>query len=274
MEEPGSITPAGGEDSNTVRISGSEVGSGNTGEHENESPSFETVAKEKGWRPKEEYEGEVDNWIGAEEFIKRQPLFDKIKIQNKKLKELEKTVDALAKHYQTNIQQAKERAILDLKSERREAIELGEVDKVEEIDQKMMHVHQMVEPVVPTKGIAPEIEQFVDDNRDWFNKDEEMTSFAVAYNETALKKGLDMQKSLDETLKAVKRAFPDKFANQRRQSPPPVEGGTTLSKGEGKYSVARLNNEQKIVYNQLVKVHKQMSHDDYFKSLDQAGYLE
>ena len=238
-------------------------------------PDFEGIAKEKGWRPKEEFEGEVDSWVGAEEFVKRQPLFDKIKVQSKKLKELEKTVEALAKHYQTNVTQAKERAILDLKAEKREAIELGEVTKVEEIDQKIAHVQQMSEPVVKPPALAPELEQFLDDQKDWFNKNEDMTSFAVAYNETFLKKHPgDLGKSLEETLKAVRKAYPDHFENTRRRAPAPVEGSTPVSKEAGKYSTARLNPEQKLVYNQLVKVHKQLSHDEYFKSLDDAGFLE
>ena len=102
-----------------------------------------------------------------------------------------------------------------------------------------------------------------------------MTTFAVAYNEAQLRKYPgELGKSLEDTLKAVKKAFPDKFENQRRNNPPPVEGSAVASKGEGKYSVARLNSEQKLVYNQLVKHHKQMTHDEYFKSLDEAGYLE
>src|SRR5512138_1524244 len=73
--------------------------------------NYETVAREKGWRPKEEYEGDHEAWVDAEEFIKRQPLFDKIKSQSKKLKELEKTIEAISVHYNENIKQAKERAI-------------------------------------------------------------------------------------------------------------------------------------------------------------------
>ena len=238
-------------------------------------PDHESIAREKGWRPKEEYEGDPESWVAAEEFVKRQPLFDKIKIQSKKLKELEKTVEALAKHYQTNVAQAKERALLDLRSERREAIELGEVGKVEEIDQKIVHVQQMAEQVVPPKGLAPELKQFLEDQKDWFNKDDDMTAFAVSYNETFLKKNPgELEKSLNETLKAVKKAYPEKFENQKRTSPPAVEGGTPVNKGTEKYSTSRLNQEQKLVYHQLVKLHKQMSHDDYFKSLEAAGFLE
>ena len=239
------------------------------------SYDYEGAAREKGWRPKEEYEGDPEGWVGAEEFVKRQPLFDKIKNQSKKLKELERTVEALAKHYQSNVQQARDRALAELKAERKEAIEMGEADKVELIDERIQTVKQMPDPVAPPPSLAPEIEQFVESNKEWFNKDQDMTAFAVSYNEAYLKNHPgDLAKSLDETIKAVKRAYPDKFANQKRTAPPAVEGGGAPLGSNSKYSVSRLNREQKLVYDQLVKVHKQMSHDDYFKSLEEAGFLE
>ena len=47
---------------------------------------YEEAAKAKGWKPKEEYEGVQEAWIGAEEFLKREPLFDRIKQSRKRLR--------------------------------------------------------------------------------------------------------------------------------------------------------------------------------------------
>jgi len=241
---------------------------------DNLANEYETIAREKGWRPKEEFDGDDDSWVDAQEFVKRQPLFDKIKTQSKKMKELEKTVESLAKHYQITMKQAKDKAIAELKAERVEAIELGEVAKVEEIDQRIIDVKKVPDPVAPNSVMPVEVEAFVEEHKDWFNKNQEMTDFAVAYNESYLKKNPgNLEKSLEETLKVVKRAFPEHFANGKRQSPPPVEGATTATKGASKYSLAALTKEQKLVYQQLVVNHKQMSHDEYFKDLESAGYL-
>lgn len=246
------------------------------GETNSNAPiDYETSAKEKGWRPKEDFEGDVEAWIPAEEFIKRQPLFDKIKNQSKKLKDLEKTVEALSKHYKIGIEQAKERALSELKEKRKEAIELGEADIVEQLDLKIDQVKQIAPPETNSTGLAPEIESFIEDQKTWFNKDFEMTDFAVSYNESYLKRNPgNLEKSLEETLKAVKKAYPDKFENTRRKIAPTVEGGEAIEKNARKYAFSRLNNEQKIVYNQLVKTHKQMTHDEYFKSLEEAGFLD
>jgi len=241
-----------------------------------ESGSNEGIAREKGWRPKEEFDGDPETWVSADEFVKRQPLFDKLKLQSKKVKELEKTVEALSKHYSISVQQAKDRAIAELKLERKEAIELGEASRVEELDNQIDEYKKLPDPTPVKPTMATEIETFIDDHKDWFNKDEEMTQFAVAYNESYLARNPgDLQKSLDETLKKVKLAFPEHFNNSKRDNPPPVDGGgTPPGGGGGKYSMNRLTPEQKLVYAQIVTRHKQLSHDQYFKDLDEAGYLE
>lgn len=250
--------------------SGSETGLGNTA-----GTDYEKLAREKGWRPKEEFEGDSESWVGAEEFVKRQPLYDKLKGQSKKLKELEKTVDAMAKHYKITIAQAREKAIYELKAERREAIELGEVAKVEDIDKSIEELKNTPDPLPVVDGPKPEITQFVEENKTWFNVDKAMTRFAVSFNEAYLAENPgELEESLKETLKAVKKAFPEKFENKRRETPPSVETGGAPLGGGSKYTMNRLTGEQKLVYNQLVKEHKQMSHDEYFKQLEEAGYLE
>ena len=51
---------------------------------------YEDKARATGWRPLEEFEGDPETWVDAKEFLGRAPLFDKIKHQTKKQKELEK----------------------------------------------------------------------------------------------------------------------------------------------------------------------------------------
>jgi hypothetical protein len=239
------------------------------------TPDYETLARKDGWKPKEEFDGDPEAWVDSKEFVKRKPLFDKIKIQSTRLKDLEKTVEAMAKHYSISVAQAKEKAINELMAERREAIELGEANKVEQIDKRIDEVKATPEPEIKKTGYPPEVEAFISEQKDWWNVDQEMTDMATAYNIAYLKKHPgQLDESLKETLKMIKKAFPEKFVNKRRNDPPPVDGGGQSQSQEGKYSMSRLSPEQKLVYNQLVKTHKQMTHDEYFKDLDEAGFLE
>ena len=243
------------------------------------SPAYyEAIARKKGWRPKEEHDPNTEEvWVDATEFVTRTPLFEKNSKLNKQVKELQRTVEALSKHYNLTIEQAKTRAVDELKLQRKEAIEIGDAVQVDAIDQQIQQVGELPPPVVERPVLASEIEDFVEEQKEWFNKDKEMTSFAVAYNEAYLKEHPgDLEKSLAETLKKVKLAFPDKFTNTRRSDPPPVDtGSSTPGGGTGsKYTMNRLNHEQKLVYEQLVVRHKQITHEQYFKDLDEAGFLE
>jgi len=46
-------------------------------------------ARASGWRPKEEFEGDPDEWVDAGEFVRRKPLFDQIHNLKKQAKEAE-----------------------------------------------------------------------------------------------------------------------------------------------------------------------------------------
>lgn len=277
MEQPGGEPISGIE----ARTGDSLLGAGAGGEEKGgetvtQEKSVEETAREQGWKPQDEYSGNPDLWVDAGEYLRSKPLIQKIRSQNKRMKELEKTVESMARHYDMTIKQARERTIAELTAQRRESIEQGKVLEVEELDKQIASVHRMPDPVVPRPTLSPDIEEFVDTHKKWFNVDKGMTDFAIAYHEAYLKSnpGIDMKKSLDDTLAAVKVKYPDKFANPRKATPSGVEGVGAPSQGDGKYSKSRLTAEQKMAYRQFVEVHKVMSHDDYFKQLEAAGYLE
>ena len=59
----------------------------------------ELRAMEMGWRPRDEFSGEDDDFIDAKEFVARKPLYDKIAQQSKQLKNVTQAVEALKEHY-------------------------------------------------------------------------------------------------------------------------------------------------------------------------------
>lgn len=244
-------------------------------EPEKKEPNqYEEAARSKGWKPKEEYEGLPEAWVGAEEFIKREPLFERIKQSTKEVKELKKTVESMANYHKRAVETAVAKTISDLKAQKKEAIQTGDVDKVEEID-KAIDEQKQIKADTPTKQeVAPEIVEWVEKNP-WFNNDKEMADFAVAYNKTQIDKGTSLSEALSKTAEVVKKAFPDKFTrNKERQQAPPTVESPTKEEGKGnKFTVTRLSQEQKRVYDQMVTRHKILSHDEYFKSLQDIGEL-
>lgn len=250
------------------------AGEAGTAELEVGAVDYEASAKAKGWKPQAEYEGDVASWVDAEEFVKREPLFEKIRNQSKELKEMRKTVEAMTTHFQKNVKAATDKAIGELKERRREAIELGDAGAVDKIDEQIAEQKaQVIESKAPE--IPHEVKAWVQENP-WFDTDEEMRIFAISYSDLQLRKNNgDLEKSLEETAKAVRKSFPEKFENKKRNDPPSVAGGSRGDgDGKGKYTTDRLSPEQKLVYKQFVQQHKIMSHEDYFKGLEDQGDLK
>lgn len=273
--QPEEIAPAGGAELETpiggevlTTEAGDSAGTDDTTPVGNDA---EEAARAKGWKPKEEFAGDGD-WVDAEEFLRRKPFFDKMSQQRQEIKRLQRTVESMANHYHKSVAVAVDKAIKGLKAERREAIELGDVDRVDALDAEIAH-HQQQAVAQPANTVAPEIIDWVAENP-WFNADQDMRAFAVAFNENYLKANpQDIGASLTKTLDAVKRAFPDKFEQtQRKPSAPasPVESGGATHK-PAKYDTNRLTQEQKAAYNAYVKQHKIMSHDEYFQGLEAIG---
>jgi hypothetical protein len=251
-----------------------------------EKIDYEKLARDEGWRSKEELGEDFDaaKFVNAEEFIKRKPLFETIKQQSKAIKNLQKTVDSVVSFSQKNSEVAVKKAVAELNAKKKEAIHAGDVDAGAEID-KTIDEHKST--LVETKQIAKqevpeEILEWTAKNK-WFDEDVELqdfvTSYAASYSKRNPKES--MTTVLAEATKAVKRAFPDnkhfKSNESRREKTAVVEthndeGGN--SEGGSKYSMSKLNEDQRLTYNAYVKKNKIMTHEQFFQKLEEIGALE
>ena len=60
---------------------------------------YEEQAREQGWRPKEEFDGDESKWRPAKEFVERGELFGKIDSLGKELKDTKKALKMLQEHH-------------------------------------------------------------------------------------------------------------------------------------------------------------------------------
>jgi hypothetical protein len=237
----------------------------------------EAAARTRGWKPKEEFVGDPSTWVSAEAFVAREPLFDKIRSQSRELREVKKTVDAMARHFTKSVEHAVTAKITELEYQKEQAIKSGDVAEVKAID-KAIKQQETARADVPTKSeVAPEVTAWVEANP-WYIKDPELHDFAYVFNETYLRRNpTDLEGSLRETAAATKRAFPDKFPKapvKPDATVPVVEGGGSPAGGGGKkYSMNRLTADQRRVYDQIVATHKITTHDNFFKDLEEIGEL-
>lgn len=220
------------------------------------TPSVEDIAREQGWRPKEEYDGDPTKWVSAETFVAKGELIAKIESLGRKLKDTEKTMQMFKEHHAKVKETEFKNAVAFLKQQKKEAYEQGDVDKIMELDDKLAEVREtqkrQAEVVQEASATNPDFEQWVSEN-DWYNKDSEMRSDAdmvgAAYKRNNPAKG--PQEILDYVTKKIKQMHPDKFQNQNRNRPSAVEGST------GRQAVSRdtflLTEEEKKVMNTFIR---------------------
>jgi hypothetical protein len=246
-----------------------------------EKIDYEKIAKTKGWKPKDEFSGEA--WIGAEEFVKREPLFEKIRdlksvvkethSSNVELKELVKT---MTETYVRDKDAAVKKAIDDLKAQKKEAIETGDVAKVEKIDEQI-EAQKQIKQDVPTKvEIRPEIKDWVAKNA-WFDNKPKLQKFALSFNKTYAVDNpeLSLSEVLEETERAVKIRFPEEFKSNEARQESPAQVETPSSEGKGKtkgYGRDRLvSDSQRMVYDQCKKHGIYTDMTEYVKQLEIQG---
>ena len=247
-----------------------------------EEAAYEEQARATGWLPKDKYTGPAGTWVNARDFLIREPLFNKIKEQNSRIKGMTKTMEAMNNQFQKQVEAQVRRRLKELEAEKDSAIELGDVQKVREIDAEIDAQRKSSETVKPS--VPNDVQEWIEENP-WFVSDKEMNSFAIAHNKAYVENnpGADPVMSLKATKAAVMKAYPDRFApegevekeKESARTPNPVEGGAE-PKGDGKkkYTKERLTSEQKRVYDQMVTKFGTLTHDEFFKGLEEIGELQ
>jgi len=204
-----------------------------TSSGEPERTEVELEQMEEGWIPPErEDQLNGKKFLTAEEYKERGKFFKKIDSQQKVIDRLENSISHINEHNQrTHERELKkqraeyEQTIEQLKQEKIAALDEGDSKRVVEIDEAMRKA-EMPEPPPPQKAIAPEFEQWKQENQ-WYDTDKELREYADMIGDGY------MVRNPNGSLKAlyqfaeneVKARFPDKFENKQRQSAPSVEGG-------------------------------------------------
>ena len=90
--------------------------------------TYEDQAREQGWKPKEEYQGDPNKWRPAKEFVDRGELFSKIDSMGKELKETKKALAMLQEHHSKVRETEYNKAVLELKTLQKKHLEEGNSD--------------------------------------------------------------------------------------------------------------------------------------------------
>jgi len=205
-----------------------------------EPSAVEKRALEMGWRPKEEFDGEEEDFIDATEFVRRKPLFEKIDSVGKELRETRKALKALQEHHAKVKEAEFKHALEQLRNEKKQALEEGDADKLIDIDEriadaKVRQVQEERQQVQAAQAPHPNFVQWVQKNT-WYKEDAELRAISDQIGAAYAVANPDVEP--DQVLKyvegRVKKLYPDKFRNPNKDRPSAVEGRTTSTASKSK----------------------------------------
>ena len=186
----------------------------------------ELEAMEKGWNP-EGVEGKPN--LSADEFLRNESFFKEIHKLKRELKKNGDVIDALKEHNKQTSQKAYDKAVRDLKAEKKLAAQDDDLERVLEIDEKieeLQEAKQEVDENAPDElpaGLSQEAfkdayQNFVQTNV-WFGRRPEMTADAEAfYDEYSRKNPMALPEDrFDHVIKEMRKAYPEDLGNQNRR---------------------------------------------------------
>lgn len=223
----------------------------------------EAKAREMGWKPKEEWEGDTSNWMPAEDFIERNERLKNrgdeiLKADNAKLtaelQELKRTVGDLKDHLTKADKRAYDRAIKDLKSRQRQAVEDGDTQAFEQVEREMQDLTKQAEEATPQQQQDqphPDFPAWHAENP-WYGTDPLMSARAEEIAERLSKRGdLQGREFFDAVTEQIKREYPDKFETKRKASS--VEGASGTNGGGDGSKWSKVDKEGREAFKRFVK---------------------
>ena len=258
-------------------------------EHYDEEPKsreeiLEEKARQQGWKPFEEWDGDPDDWVTPETFVVRGEMIDKIKHQNKTIKELNTIVDELKKHHQKVSEREYEKAYEQLKNQKKEALADEDYDRVLDIDEKLAETRAYQKNEGKDQGqqatVNPDFEEWRQQPENkWYDNNPVLAAAAdrLAEQYVANQQYNGHQPDFEETVnyvtKELKKEFPDKIGGKKKQTTTTVNETTYNNTGgkSKKASVSKLSDEQKKIGQKFVKQGIVKNLNEYAQQLADIG---
>jgi uncharacterized membrane protein len=238
-------------DSETADQTGTEEQGGQTAQQ----PTAEDHAIKMGWNP--EYDG--PDKIDAGEFIRRAPLFEKIKGQSRELKEVKKLMEGMATTFKAVTTAQYNKGIADAEAKMKAAEAEFDVAAYKQAQSEKTQLETAKAATSAPASEPPEVTEFCERNP-WFEKDRGMRTDALDYREKFIKSNPDA--SIAETLEYVERrmkkdypeAFEAKETTTKKPAGSAVEGASPSSHTDPLNKLkASMSAEEKRIMKMFVK---------------------
>lgn len=206
--------------------------------NEDAPPATRTVddlARELGWKPKEEYAGDETEWRDAESFVRYG--IERNRDLRKELRAVREDVGRIGRTSAAMAEQAADRARTEERQKwegiHSRAVEEGNLQVATEAVTK---IAELATPAPKQPQGDPLVERFVAENA-WFNNDPTAQAVAVATTNAIAARGGSVAEQLEEARKAVHKRFPEYAPQQAKPAPSVSQPGqrvaTTANRQKG-----------------------------------------
>lgn len=232
----------------------------------------ESRAMEKGWIPKDKYDGDPAAFRSAELYLELEPFYKTVSALKRKNVELEGTLTTLASHHKKVAEVEYARALNDLKQQKKVALNEGDTDAVVELDEQIqdLKIEQKSvkqEQTAQQVEVPKELTEWKSQNT-WYESDPELTKFANSVA-THLQYEMTPTELLREIAKRTRKTFPEKFTNPNRDRAAAVAPSSGKPAGANSDRF-KLTDEQTQVMRKLVK-NNVMTEKEYIEDLKKLG---
>lgn len=250
--------------------------------------ALEEEARKYGWRPKEEFDRDPDNWVDAERFLSMPRTQTKIwrdrsRENEKAARELEQRMArmegmqriALEKALEAQRQQYEAR-ISQIEAAKRQAVEMGDTEAYDRWTQEQANLRPPSTPQAPQQGqdAPPEVLQYAaTDEGKWINDPAARRYAAELINEDRKAMLLPPLKQVKWAEERIRGVFPEYFKEQQAEAPraPRVDGGGLGGGFKRGKSGADLPPEAKKHGQEFVELGVYKSLDEYAKDYFEQG---
>jgi len=244
---------------------------------------FEAEAREQGWRPQEEFNGDPDRWVDAETFVKRGEEFlpfvkadrdklrEELKATETKFEQRIQRMERVHKELSKKQRDEYEKQVAELREARKRAVQEADGDAFEAADTQLRHLESQTQQDAGAE-LPPEEVAWREKNSSWWGKDAVMTAAANAIGQQIwnLQPNLPPDEFFAKVDERLKDEFPHKFGeNPRKRQAQKVEGASGPPPKKGGKSFDSLPDEAKRAYSEYAEhfknAGKEFKKEDYAK---------
>lgn len=206
------------------------------------APDIIAKAEKMGWTPKDQFKGDPSKWRPADEFVERGenmlPIVRaQVKRQEREIAELRQTVQQFAEFASKSEARAMEKALTQLRQERADAIAKGDGAAFDRVDSQIEELKNKAEQRPAPRqqeSTSPEFDEWLTRNK--WAEDRKLQVIGKGIADAMVEDGERATgiALLDKVTEEMKRRYPEKFENPRRNAAPTVEGGAAPRKSGGK----------------------------------------